>query len=338
MVKAPAPPEKEKDQSALIGLVWAFQFATDGSATPIPAERVEAVLAAPSGWVWLHFALTDARARRWISERAPISEHAREALAGADDHLHLDIVGAEIIGTIPDLHRDLAEASDEIARLRFVMTDRMLISARRTPLHAVEVTRRAVESGQRFSEAINLIDAIMDQFADAILHLAQRYGDQLDQIEERLARDDPGDERQQLGRVRLQTVRVKRYVTHVRALLHRFEPRLQPVHQRVASAMRALALKLDHVDHEMSAVYERSHLLHDELGAKTAALTNRRLLTLSVLQACLLPPTLVSGGYFGMNTMDLLFKETANGSLYAALISLSAGAITYLGLRWFRAL
>jgi hypothetical protein len=39
----------------------------------------------------------------------------------------------------------------------------------------------------------------------------------------------------------------------------------------------------------MAAVYERSRLLHDELGAKAAELTNRRLLTLSVLQACCRP-------------------------------------------------
>jgi len=39
-----------------------------------------------------------------------------------------------------------------------------------------------------------------------------------------------------------------------------------------------------------------------------------------------------------MNTMDLLFKETPHGSFYAALISISAGAITYFGLRLFRAL
>ena len=39
-----------------------------------------------------------------------------------------------------------------------------------------------------------------------------------------------------------------------------------------------------------------------------------------------------------MNTMDLLFKETPNGRFYAALLSISAGTITYFGLRLFRAL
>lgn len=119
--------------SAVVRLVWAYQFATNGTATAVPAEAVEAALSAQSGWVWLHFVLTDARARHWISEHAPISEPARKALIGSDEHLYLDVVGTEIIGTLPDLHRELAETTEEIARLRFVMTDRVLISARRSP-------------------------------------------------------------------------------------------------------------------------------------------------------------------------------------------------------------
>jgi zinc transporter len=333
-------PESGQDHGAPVGgLVWAFQFAVDGTASPLSEDVIEATLAAsPVGWVWLHFALTDARGRGWIAKRAPLSEHARKALLGSDDHLHLDVIGREIIGALPDLHRELTKAGEDLGRLRFVLTERMLISVRRTPLHGVEATRRAVESGRRFAEAIGLIDAIMDQFTDAVSELMQRYGEELDQVEHHLTRDELGEERQRLARIRLRTVRIQRQLSHIRSLFHRIESRLPPEAHRVAISARTLALKLDSVDHEMVTVYERSRLLHDQLGAKAAELTNRRLLTLSVLQACLLPPTLVSGGYFGMNTMDLLFKETPHGSFYAALISISAGALTYAGLRLFRAL
>ena len=320
------------------GIVWAYQFEPDGSATPLAGDTIAAALAAPAGWIWLHFALADRRGRNWLAEQAPISATAREALLGQDEHLHLDVVGHEIIGTLPDLHRELGHEGDEIARLRFVMTDRMLISARRKPLHAVELTRRAVESGRRFDAAIALIDAIMDQFADASSSLAQRLGEELDDVEIRLTQDAIGDERRQLGRVRLQTAQVRRQLGHVRSLFRRLEPRLPGGEGNVATAVRALTLKLDSVEHEMASVYERSHLLHDELGAKTAAITNRRLFTLSVLKACLLPPTLVSGGFFGMNTADLPLHNVAGGSWYAALIAIATGAITYLGLRLMRAL
>ena len=140
----------------------------------------------------------------------------------------------------------------------------------------------------------------MDQFADASSNLAQRLGDELDEVESRLAQDTFNEEGRQLGRVRLRTARVQRQLNHVRSLFHRLEPRLPSDANHVATAVRSLTLKLNSVEHEMAAVYERAHLLHDELGAKTAAITNRRLFTLAVLNACLLPPTLVSGGFFGV--------------------------------------
>ncbi len=320
------------------GIVWAFRFEQDGVATPLGDDAIDAALASPAGWVWLHFALADARARNWIATRAPVSAAAREALLGQDEHLHLDVVGREIIGNLPDLQRELGHEGEGIGRLRLVMTDRLLISARRKPLHAVELTRRAIESGQRFAAAITLVDAIMDQFADASSNLAQRLGDELDEVENRLTQDTFNDEGRALGRVRLRTARVQRQLNHVRSLFHRLEPRLPSDANDVATAVRSLTLKLNSVEHEMAAVYERAHLLHDELGAKTSAITNRRLFTLAVLNACLLPPTLVSGGFFGMNTADLPLHNIVGGSWYAALIAIASGAITYLGLRLLRAL
>jgi Mg2+ and Co2+ transporter CorA len=72
--------------------------------------------------------------------------------------------------------------------------------------------------------------------------------------------------------------------------------------------------------------------LLDELDAKMMAVTNRRLFTLSILTACLLPPTLVTG-FFGMNTKDMPFQNTEGGTWLAALVALAAGLTCYWALR-----
>ena len=64
---------------------------------------------------------------------------------------------------------------------------------------------------------------------------------------------------------------------------------------------------------------ERARLLLDELDAKMIAITNRRLFTLSILTACLLPPTLVTG-FFGMNTKDMPFQNSDGGTWMAATV------------------
>lgn len=320
------------------GIVWAFGFAPDGSAEPIASDRVDAALAAHGGgWVWVHLALADNRCRSWISQHAPLSDIAREVLAGPDKHLRLDILGNEIVGVLPDLHQNFAEATDDLVRLRFVMTERMMITARQQPVHSVEHNRRALASGKKFPTAVSFLDAIVDQFADAIGRMAERLGNELDSVEESVMREEPAAEQHRIGKVRLQAVRVHRQLAQVKGMFARLEPRLATQNRPAADAIGALAQKLDAIDHEIGSIYERARLLVDEAGAKVSALTNKRLFTLSILTACLLPPTLVTG-FFGMNTKDLPLQNTDGGSWMALLVAFGAGAITFWALKRLRAL
>jgi zinc transporter len=319
------------------GIVYVYRFLDDGTAVSLPCEHVQEALSMRDGWTWVHIGLADARARAWIAQHAPVSDMARETLAGVDEHIKLDIIGSEIIGVMPDLHQMFAQAADDIVRLRFVLTERMLITTRRTPVHSLELTRRSIETGRRFPTPIAFLDGIIDQFADAIGRLSETLADQLDVVENRLLKEELGDERLQLGRMRLQLAHMHRQLMQLHLLFQRIEPRIASENKPLARAIRALAQKLDAIDHDVAAQYERARLLLDEVAGKMAAITNRRLFTLSILTACLLPPTLVTG-VFGMNTKDLPFQNTDGGTWYAMMIAAAAGATAFWLLRRLRAL
>jgi zinc transporter len=318
------------------GIVWVYHFQPDGTAELVPNERVEQALADHVGWTWVHLSLVDVRCRAWIDHNARLSELARETLLGTEEHLRLDVFGHEIVGVVPDLQQEIAQHTDAIVRLRFAMTERMLISVRRMPVHSVEINRRAIEAGKRFPTAVSMLDAVIDQFADAIGRMAERLSSELDNIEDTVMGDAPSDHRPRIGRVRLQAVRVHRQLALLRGMFHRIEPRVAADHPSVAQAMRALAQKLDAIDHEVGSLQERARLLLDEMAAKMAELTNRRLFTLSVLTACLLPPTLVTG-FFGMNTKDMPFQNTDGGTWMALGLAMVASAASYWALRRMRA-
>jgi zinc transporter len=231
------------------GIVWAFQFSTRGDPNPLPNESVAQALTAEGGWVWVHLKLGDTRCRAWISQHAPISEWAREVLLGVDEHLYLDIAGNELIGVLPDLQLEFAHATEEIGRLRFVMTDRILITIRRAPLRSIDNARKAVEGGARHAAPVALLDAIMDNFASAVRKHVIELRDELDRVEDQVLREDIGSERQRLGRVRIQVVRTHRQLSQLRTLLHRFEPRLTPK-SALAAAMSNLAQKFDELDND----------------------------------------------------------------------------------------
>jgi zinc transporter len=318
------------------GIVWAFRFSPDGVAAPIPNDDINAALADPGpGWIWVHLALADMRCRNWVGQHAPVSELAREVLTGPDTHLRLESLGNELTGVVPDLQQELTRASDDLVRLRFVMTGRMVITARQRPVHSVENTRRAIESGQRFPNPASFLDAVIDQFADAIARMADGLGNELDKFEDHVLDEEPTDDRHRIGRVRLQAVRVHRQLAQMRAMFHRLEPRLVRDHADVAIVVDALAQKLDAIDSEVASLHERARLLLDELAAKMTEVTNKRLYTLSILTACLLPPTLVTG-FFGMNTEDLPFQHAHGGTWLALAVALISVIVSLWALRRMR--
>ena len=170
------------------GILWVYRFLENGNAVAVPCEQVDAALADPTGWTWVHVGLADARARSWIAQ-APVSDAAREILAASDEHMRIDVFGSEIVGVLPDLHQEFARAGDDMVRLRFVMSERMLITSRRAPVHALEQTRRSMETGRRYRAPIAFLDGVIDQFAfaDAVGQRAEAIENELDRRREHAA-------------------------------------------------------------------------------------------------------------------------------------------------------
>lgn len=325
-----------------IGIVSAYRFADDGTAARLEVAgldltNLETALAESGGWLWLHFNLANLRCHEWIAHRAPLSDVSRETLLDPDEHIRLDIFGDEIAGVLPDLHQEFMTEGDDLVRLHFALSSRVMVTTRRKPLRAIELTRRAIEAGRRFPTPVSFLDAICDQFADVIGRFSAGLGDELDIVENHVLHDEVEDERLRLGRVRLQAIRTRRQLSQIRALFHRIEMREDLDAQPVAQAMRALAQKFDALDYEFSALYERARLLQDEIAGRMTAITNKRLFTLSVLTACMLPSTLVTG-FFGMNTKDMPFQNGDGGTWYAALLVVAAGALTWWVLKRTKAL
>ena len=309
------------DSAPAAGIIAAYHFNTDGVAELIPPETIDHAMASRDGWFWIHLARADNRCRNWVEHHAPLSEIVREILLGDEDHQRLEVYGREIVGVIPDLQLQLS-------RLRFAMTDRLLVTMRRSPLRSVENVRRSIVAGTLYGAPVELLDAIIDHFGNVITQLSERVGGELDQTEERMWHGASGDEAMRIARSRNQAVRVHRQLSQLRALFHRLEQRVATPLPELSVAIQALAQKVDAFENSVAAIHDRARLLQEEMAARMADVTNRRLLTLSVLTAAFLPPTLVTG-FFGMNTKDMLFQNTDVGTFYAALVAIAAGAFTY---------
>ena len=322
---------KSGASSAIPGLVWAFRLHSDGSAEPLPIDAPVALT--HDGRLWLHFNLTDARARPWLTA-ADIPPLARDLLLSHDNYQQLHTSDNCVYGVFSDLVRDIDSATEETGFLRFAMTERLLISGRHQALCAVDATRRVLEGGHRVANVAALLEKIIDEVADTMDRMADKIGYEIDDIEEKiLAGETRSDMRAALGRARRTCVRLHRQLAGLRVLFHRLEQK-NIDHLSPALRLQAgkLAQRLDGLDHDIVELRERSRLLEEEIHFKMEEESNRHLHTLSIVTTMLLPPTLVTG-IFGMNTKGLPLTDTETGFLWAAAIMVGVAGAAYLAMR-----
>jgi zinc transporter len=323
------------DGGSFPGLSFAYRF-HDGIAERIAPGHLRHALTEPGGWTWLHFSLTDDGARSWIAHDAAIPDRAKAILLSEDEHLLLEPIAGGVAGVFADLLRDAEGEKREIGRLRFALTDELVVSGRRSALGAIARTLEAIDAGKRFPDAMALLETIVSHFADSVAVIASELSDTLDLIEDHVIDDIPGDERQRLAPVRRTAVRLHRQLAALRVLFRRWSlPEQSELPTRIGEAAGRLAQRLDGLDHEIAAIQDRARLLQDEIGAKLAEATNRNLFVLTIITGMLLPPTLVAG-IFGMNVTDLPFTKDAGGFPWAIGLTIASAVAVYGFLRWLR--
>ncbi|MCP3469327.1 transporter [Bradyrhizobium sp. CCGUVB1N3] len=317
--------------SAIPGLVWGFRLHSDGSAEALPIDKP--IEFSHDGRLWLHFNLTDARARPWIAESS-LPQLARDLLLSKDTFQQLHVIDDCVYGVFSDLVRDIESPTEETAFLRFAMTERFLVSGRHQALCSADAARRVLEGGYRVENVAALLEKIVDEVADTMDRMADKIGQDIDGIEERIAADQAKPEmRRSLSRLRRTCVRLHRQLTGLRILFHRLDlksPENIPPGLRLHAAK--LAQRLDGLDHDIVELRERSRLLEEELHFKTEEESNRHLHTLSIVTTLLLPPTLITG-VFGMNTKGLPLTDVETGFLWAMGLMACSIALAYFFMR-----
>jgi Mg2+ and Co2+ transporter CorA len=318
---------------ALPGLVCAYRFDEEGVGRPLTAEDLAGALAAKSGWTWFHFNLANARARDWIEENAPVPDAAKELLLDTDDHLCLIAEDDTLFGIFADFRRELDHDTQDIARLKFALHRRTLVTGRRQALNSVDDTRRAIARGLAFENGEALLEHIFDTFSAQVATMVRELTEKLEVLEERVVDDrvDPDDVK--VGPIRRRALRLNRQVgalrIHFSALVENPERDLP---EDVFAMTERVSLRLTSLGRDVEAIQERARIIQEEVSAKSAEYMNRQLSTLSVLTALFMPATLVTG-LFGMNTHGLPFDSEDVGFWYAFLVCVGGSGIVYLILR-----
>jgi len=316
------------DLSPTPGLLWGFTF-RDSLGTRLTNERCAEALAAPHDWVWMHFALADHRARRFLDAFAAAPAQARALLTDGETRPQLHLGPAHAFGILPDLEKDFDGQSLGEGRLAFFLDEAHLLTVRRHALRAVDDVREEVEAGLALAGPPQGFVHIVARYLAIVEDRLQRLTHDLDRLEDQVLADRDDVEPARLGPLRRELSRHRREFAGLRGALAR------AVNARSGHGASAMLAPL--LDRDAAGAADRARLLFEEMDARIAARTNRSLSTLTVLSTLLLPPTFIAGA-FGMNLNGIPWASGPLGFWWATGLCIGAVAAGYWLLRRYRIL
>jgi zinc transporter len=317
------------------GLICGYQLQADGPSREVNADGIVQALAQSDGVTWLHFNLSDARARRWLLDAAFVPAALREVLQEHEENRRVEWTDGGLLLVISDFTYEDESDPSEVAPLWCYAGPHLFITVRLHALKSADELRLRMRGGLNATSGIDLATQLLDIRTARIKQLANEMTRQLDDIEDEILAGNIEEQREQLGRSRRLCARLRRQFAPERADLGRVVHRSsQPLPEGdrglLESSVEGLAFAIE----EIAEIYERSKLLQEELASRLAENTSRNLYVLSLLTAVLLPMTLVTG-VFGMNVAHL---PGASSFPLVMLLILASGGITLALFFWRRLL
>jgi zinc transporter len=270
-----------------------------------------------------------------IEKSALLPAAVRESLLAPGHGSHLDFDEGWLHGDLQDLRHDYSMEARGLSNFRFALDENTLIGTSKQPLRSIDHVRQLVEKGsRRFRSPCELIESVVAHSLDGLHDDLVRIGDALDDIEDRIVRDNWHGERQSLNETRRGLVLIHREMASMAGMFRQLEHQHHHVElpEAIADVAARLSNRITALYHDGEQLQAQARLLQDELMAKLGAQSNQLLYFLSVMTAVLLPITIISG-LMGMNVGGIPFAESSEGFWQVSLVALAIAGLVFWVLR-----
>ncbi|HVJ39436.1 MAG TPA: transporter [Stenotrophomonas sp.] len=305
------------------GLIWGYRFAPGEAATPIGAEAVAAFLAddsAPESFIWLHFALSNQGAERFLRRSLSLPDAFYDSLRSEVGATRLELDDGALVAVIHDVLFDSSFDASDVGTTSLCIGPRLVVSARLRPLRSVDRLRADIRAGQPFRSPVELLAHLLRDQANVLGDILRKSTARVDQIEDRLLANQVSTDRKALGALRRTLVRLQRLLAPEPTALFRLLNRPPAwIGSEDVIELRQAAEEFSTAIADSAALVERVKLIQEELAALVNERTGRTLFVLTVVTVLALPVNLVAG-LFGMNVGGIPLAASAHG--FAAVVSL----------------
>jgi zinc transporter len=301
------------------GLVWGFLFGRDGA----PAQVLDSVAAldwmgdpvrrASGEFIWLHFNLSHAASEKWLKAHAALADEFYETLHQGSRSTRIELAENNLIAVVNDVQHDFSFEASDISTLWINVAHDVVISARRTPLQAIEHLRQAVRSGEAFRSSAELLTHLLRDQADVLVDIVRKAVTRVDQIEDTLLAGRMRYKREDLGTMRRVLVRLQRLLAPEPAALFRLLQRPPAwMSELDTQELRQSTEEFSVVLSDMSSLQERIKLLQEEIAARVNEQNNNSLFVLTIVTVLALPINIIAG-LLGMNVGGIPLSQHPDG-------------------------
>ena len=223
---------------------------------------------------------------------------------------------------------------EDMVSVRIWIDAKRIISSRRRKLLSIQDVRESLKSGDGPTSSGNFLGVVVERLADRIGDFVDAIEERMDAAEEEIASGRSLDFRQRLSASRRQIAHVRRFLAPQRDALDRLNRQsCEWLTEPDAHSLRQESDRITRYLEDLDLAKERAIVLQEELLSQIAQEQNSRMYVLSVVAAIFLPLTFVTG-LLGMNVGGLPGLESKLGFVWSVFVMAVAAVGLVVFFRW----
>ena len=278
------------------------------------------------GAFWLHLDVNDDACRSWLETESGLEPMIVDALLADETRPRSFSTDHGMLVVLRGVNTNPGQDPEDMVSIRVWIERNRIISTRRRRLLSIIDMQEMLEEGIGPKSPGNFLSVLVEKLAD-------RIGDFIDDIEQRvgdteasMSTQDQTQFRQMITTLRHQIASVRRFLAPQRDALDRLYR--QPGDWLTEVDMRDLRDEADRITRyleDLDLAREQTMVVREEFLGQLAQEQNSRMYVLSVVAAIFLPLTFVTG-LLGMNVGGLPGLESPSGFIGSIVIMILATA------------
>ena len=287
-----------------------------------------------AGLLWVHLDVNEESSRDWLVNDSGLPAAVVESLLALETRprSHVSEQGSLIV--LRGVNMNPGDDPEDMVSVRIWLEPARIVSARRRRLLSVQDVRAALDEGHGPTSSGAFLVALIARLADRIGDFVNLLEERIGEAEDRAEAGDIASSRKTNSVLRRQLASVRRFLAPQRDALDRLYRQPGGLFSDAESnGLREEADRMTRYLEDIDLAREHLVVMQEEFLALQAQEQNSRMYVLSVVAAIFLPLTFVTG-LLGMNVGGLPGLESPNGFIASVVIMVLAAGALIAFFRW----